>query len=150
MKKIIPIFLLAAVVALLPFHTASSQQLPAQGAVMVDGTAEVLFTSAQRASRNSAVKIEGLGGGHGSGTYIEVDGHYLAITARHVVDDSDIYWVSTPTERVAGQVIWKSQTKDIAVLKIPKLFSRTAVTLPRSGECDPPHRSTPCFWPPED
>ena len=58
------------------------------------------FSSAQRASRDSAVKVEGLNGGHGSGTYIILDGHFFTVTARHVVDVEDIYYVSTSTERV--------------------------------------------------
>jgi S1-C subfamily serine protease len=136
MKKILSICLLIFVAALVPQPAAHSQQLPIPGATIVDGTAEVLFSSAQRASRNSAVKVEGLSGGHGSGTYIEVDNHYLIITARHVVDRSEIYYVSTVSERVIGQVIWKSQTKDMAVLRIPRLVSRNAVSLQRMNELD--------------
>lgn len=136
MKKIVTIFLLAAMIAVFPVQTAQSQQIPVPNATLVDGTAEVLFTSAQRASRNSAVKVEGLSGGHGSGTYVELDGHYLVITARHVIDTSEIFYISTPTEKVVGQVIWKSQTKDMAVLRIPRLSSRGAAGLPRSGDLD--------------
>ena len=91
---------------------------------------DVGFSStAQRASRGSVVKVEGLTGGHGSGTYIIIDGHYFVITARHVIDRSDLFYVSTNEERVAGQVVWKSTTQDIAVLKIPELDSRSAVRL---------------------
>lgn len=141
MKKIFSILLFTFVAVILPQPAAHSNDLPPAAteniavpdAEMVGGTTEVLFSSAQRASRNSAVKIEGLNGGHGSGTYIEMDNHYLIITARHVVDRSEIYYVSTSVERVLGQVIWKSQTKDMAVLRIPRLDSRRAVSLHRTG-----------------
>jgi len=141
MKKIFSILLLAFAGITLPQTTAYSNDIvpPTESAAVPDaqiigGTAEVLFTSAQRASRNSAVKVEGLQGGHGSGTYVEMNDHFLVITARHVVDRSEIYYISTPTEKVVGQVIWKSQTKDIAVLRIPKLHSRTPVGLARTGD----------------
>lgn len=143
MKKIFSILLFTFVAIMLSHPTAYSNDLPSTtesvaipDAQMVEGTAEVLFTNAQRASRNSAVKIEGLNGGHGSGTYIEMDNHYLVITARHVVDRSEIYYISTATEKVLGQVIWKSQTKDMAVLRVPRLDSRRAVSLHRTGDLD--------------
>ena len=138
MKKNVLLLLLALIALIVPAVTAHSQPQPleVEKATIVDGTTEVLFSSAQRISRNSAVKIEGMMGGHGSGTYIEMNNHYLVITARHVVDRSEVYYVSTSTEKVVGQVIWKSQTKDIAVLRVPRLSSRTAASLPRSGELD--------------
>jgi hypothetical protein len=131
MKKILSFFFLALIVLISP---AQSEEPSIPSATVIDGTADVLFTNAQRASRSSAVKVEGLEGGHGSGTYLEMSGHHLVITARHVVDRNDIYYISTGSEKVVGQVIWKSQTKDMAVLKIPRLTSRTAVTLARTGE----------------
>ena len=136
MKKILSIFLLVFITPLIPAPVAYSQPPDVPNAMMIEGTAEVLFSSAQRASRNSAVKIEGLQGGHGSGTYIEVSDHYLVITARHVVDRSEIYYVSSGSEKVVGQVIWKSQTKDMAVLRVPRLESRRAVALHRTNELE--------------
>lgn len=104
---------------------------------VIDGTEEVLFGEQQRNSRKSAVKVHGLQGGHGSGTYIQIDNHALVITARHVVDRSEIFYVSSASgERVVGQVIWKSQTKDIAVLKIPRLVTREHVPLQRTRSLD--------------
>lgn len=136
MKKNI-LLLLAAIMLFVPTVTAHSQPAPVgPKATIIDGTTEVLFSSAQRISRNSAVKIEGMRGGHGSGTYIELDDHYLVITARHVVDTAEVYYISTSTEKVIGQVIWKSQTKDMAVLKVPRLASRTPANLSRTGELD--------------
>ena len=119
-----------------PEPSSKAETAAGEAATIIDGTEAVLFSNSQRLSRESAVKIEGMMGGHGSGTYVEVDNHYLVITARHVVDSSEVYYISTPTEKVVGQVIWKSQTKDMAVLKIPRLTSRTAASLPRTNELD--------------
>lgn len=137
MKKNILMLLAAVFVLLLPTTTAYSEPIPTgPKPAIIDGTAEVLFSNAQKISRNSAVKIEGLRGGHGSGTYVELDDHYLVITARHVVDSSEIYYISTTSEKVVGQVIWKSQKKDMAVLKIPKLKSRAAASLTKTRGLD--------------
>lgn len=135
MKKNLLMLLMAAAVLLLPTTTAHSEPIPVgPKPAIIDGTAEVLFSSAQKISRNSAVKIEGIRGGHGSGTYVEINDHYLVITARHVVDSSEIYYVSTMSEKVVGQVIWKSQKKDMAVLKVPRLESRTPAALAKTGD----------------
>ena len=91
-----------------------------------------LIRTNERLSRNSAVSVQGLQGGHGSGTYIEYNNHYAILTARHVIDKADIFYIVTATEKVVGQVIWKSETHDIALLLVPKLDSRNAVTLSRN------------------
>jgi S1-C subfamily serine protease len=88
----------------------------------------------QRQSRGSAVKIAGVdGNSHGSGTYIKINGSYAVITARHVVDGADIFRVGSETETVIGQVIWKSQQYDIAVLKIPEMITRSHITLTKQN-----------------
>ena len=142
MTKILSkLFFASLLLLLLPTSTTVGAETPIQiqtqeaEAAIIDGTAEVLFGAQQRNSRNSAVKVEGLAGGHGSGTYIEVGNHYAVITARHVVDDSTIYHILSPTgERVVGQVVWKSQDKDIAVLKVPRMQSRSAMELRGSND----------------
>lgn len=91
-----------------------------------------LIRTNERLSRNSAVSVQGLQGGHGSGTYIEHNNHYAILTARHVIDKADIFYIVTATEKVVGQVIWKSETHDIALLLVPRLDSRSAVTLSRN------------------
>lgn len=113
---------------------AKAQQSTNSEPAMLDGTEAAFFSSAQKVSRDSAVKIEGMFGGHGSGTYVQLNGHYLVITAKHVVDTSDIYYIRTSTEKVVGQVIWTSRSKDMAVLRVPALRSRKAVALARSGD----------------
>ena len=124
-----------------PMNIASSEEPiapqtteEAAAAQILDNTAEVLFGAQQRNSRNSAVKVEGMNGGHGSGTYVEMGDHFAVITARHVVDDNEVYYIVTPSgEKVVGQVVWKSQDKDMAVLKIPVLSSRSPVRIERTN-----------------
>lgn len=113
-------------------QTPTPSDAPAIGEVSL--TENVWFPSYdQRQSRNSAVKVEGMSGGHGSGTYIKIGSEYIVLTARHVVDDSEAYYISHENERVIGQVIWKSEQYDIAVLKIPEIKSRRAVSLAETG-----------------
>ena len=96
MKQIFSYFVL---ICLIFFPSATNSQTPVSPAI-IDGTEEVLFTSAQRASRTSAVKVEGLlGRGHGSGTYFTMDSHHLVLTARHVVDRNEIFYISTTTDK---------------------------------------------------
>ena len=118
------------------FPSSTNSQTP-PGPVIIDGTEEVIFTTSQRASRNSAVKVEGLEHGHGSGTYFTLNNHHLIITARHVIDRSEIFYISTTSgEKVIGQVVWKSQTRDLAVLKIPQLTTRAPITLHKTNNLD--------------
>ena len=93
-----------------------------------------LIRTNERISRGSAVSVQGLEGGHGSGTYIEHGGHYGIVTARHVIDRAEIFYVATDSEKVVAQVVWKSETHDIAVLRVPKLDSRRAISLPRGND----------------
>jgi len=132
MKHIVFYFLFLSL-AFFPATTNSQTPTPA----IIDGTVEVIFTNAQRASRSSALKVEGLEGGHGSGTYFTLNNHHLVITARHVIDRNEIFYISTTSgEKVIGQVIWKSQTRDMAVLKIPQLMSSNPVTLYKTGDLE--------------
>jgi S1-C subfamily serine protease len=126
--------LLVGMLFFLPASTTEADdRMPSP--VVIDGTEEVLFGDQQKNSRKSAVKVHGLQGGHGSGTYIQLNNHALIITARHVVDRSEIFYVSSASgERVVGQVVWKSQTKDIAILKIPRLTTRDPISLQRTGD----------------
>lgn len=132
-RYVLPVLLLVMAICL---PGAVAQEPENTAPAMMDGTMSTHFQHAQKASRESAVKIEGLQGGHGSGTYVELAGHYLVITAKHVVDRSEIYYVRTSREKVVGQVVWMSADKDIAVLKVPKLMSRRAVSLSGSRNLD--------------
>lgn len=74
----------------------------------------------QELSRGSALKIITLTG-HGSGTYIRIERNFYALTARHVVDSTNIVIVQSGLEAVVGEVVFKSATQDIALIKIPAL-----------------------------
>tara|TARA_Y100001970_G_C14231713_1_gene859053 strand:- start:1754 stop:2491 length:738 start_codon:yes stop_codon:yes gene_type:complete len=138
-KRIVNFFVTAAVMVAVflftPFLSSTSEgQTPTPGDVAteveVSLVESVWFPSYnQRQSRNSAVKVEGMSGGHGSGTYVKIGGEYIILTARHVVDDAEVYYISHNDERVVGQVIWKSQQYDIAALRVPQMKSRRAVAL---------------------
>ena len=134
--RILLIFLCALLVAPQTIHAERGQP----GVTNVAGERPTLLQAVslirinERISRNSAVSVQGLQGGHGSGTYIECGGHYGIITARHVIDRSEIFYVATGSEKVVAQVIWKSETDDIALLRIPKLNSRRAISLPRGSD----------------
>ena len=76
-------------------------------------------------SRSSAVKVIGFNGGHGSGSYVKINGEYFVITAKHVVDNGWLFVIQgTGTESVIGQVIYRSSNQDLALLRIPKMNSR--------------------------
>jgi len=138
-KRIIKFFttatLMVAVFLFSPFLSSTSGgQTPApndaSSGIEVSLIESVWFPSYnQRQSRNSAVKVEGMTGGHGSGTYVRIGSEYIIITARHVVDDAEVYYISHEDERVVGQVIWKSQQYDIAALRVPQMKNRRAVNL---------------------
>ena len=110
---------------------------PAIADTTVNTTPEIIKTSNniikqnQKISRNSAVKVVGMEGGHGSGAYIKLSGQYFIITAKHVVGSDWLFLIegSNKEESVIGQVVYRSDKKDIALLKIPKLKSRTAAQL---------------------
>lgn len=142
-NQIIKLFTAVAVATAIVFSTpffsfTALGQTPTPGetttGIEVSLTENVWFPSYnQRQSRNSAVKVEGMTGGHGSGTYVKIGSEYVVLTARHVVDDAEIYYVSHNDERVVGQVIWKSEQYDIAVLRVPEIKNRKAVGLQETG-----------------
>ena len=134
-KSFVVATLAVALIFLTPlFHSSTSAgQNPGgvhEATIEVSLFENVWFPSyQQRQSRNSAVKVEGMNGGHGSGTYVKIGSEYVVITARHVVDDNSIYYISHEGEKVVGEVIWKSQQYDIAALRVPQLQDRRAVNL---------------------
>ncbi len=74
----------------------------------------------QQLSRESSLKIV-TPEGHGSGTYIKLGINYYALTAKHVVDTTDIVAVQAGLEVVVGEVVFRSSSQDIALIKIPAL-----------------------------
>jgi len=74
----------------------------------------------QQLSRESSLKIV-TPVGHGSGTYVKLGINYYALTAKHVVDTTDIVAVQAGLEVVIGEVVFRSSSQDIALIKIPAL-----------------------------
>lgn len=135
-KKFFSLFFLVLLLGI-PSNHAKSETGNASvnsSAAIIDNTTEVLFGTQMRISRESAVKVQGIAGGHGTGTYVEVGKHFVVLTAAHVVDDSEIYYITTQAkEKVVGQVIWTSKEKDMAAIKVPRLNSRAAASLSKTG-----------------
>tara|TARA_B100000029_G_scaffold510051_1_gene600658 strand:- start:2226 stop:2936 length:711 start_codon:yes stop_codon:yes gene_type:complete len=92
----------------------------------------------QKISRESAVKVIGLEGGHGSGAYVKLNGQYFVITAKHVVGRDWLFLIegSNKEESVVGQVVYRSPTKDIALLRVPRLKNRKPAKLQETEQKD--------------
>lgn len=135
-KKFFSLFFLVLLLVMPSNHAKSETGNVSvnSSAAIIDNTTEVLFGTQTRISRESAVKVQGIVGGHGTGTYVEVGKHFVVLTAAHVVDDSEIYYITTQAkEKVVGQVIWVSKEKDMAAIKVPRLNSRAAASLSKTG-----------------
>ncbi len=74
-------------------------------------------------SRSSAVKVV-TQRGHGSGSYIKIGRNFYVLTARHVVDAQNIVVIQAGAEAVIGEVVFKSESQDIALIKIPALRNK--------------------------
>ena len=100
-------------------------------------TSSNIIKQHQKISRASAVKVVGMEGGHGSGAYVKINGQYFIITAKHVVRDDWLFFIEGENkEAVVGQVIYRSEKKDIALIKIPKLRSKKAANLKTTQQHD--------------
>lgn len=136
MKKFLALVICAFATLIVPTNTSVAQETLGNSSI----SAEVIevggrsLNRAEQASRDSAVKVALPGGGHGSGTYIKFQDHYLVLTAAHVVDTTPFaYVLGQNQERVLGQVIYLDPYGDIAFLKIPRMESRTPVNYRTQG-----------------
>ena len=75
-------------------------------------------------SRQSSVKVI-TPRGHGSGSYIKIGRNYYILTAAHVVRETPIVTIQAGTELVVGEIVFRSQNQDIALIKIPALRSKS-------------------------
>ena len=75
-------------------------------------------------SRQSAVKVI-TPNGHGSGSYVKIESNYYILTAAHVVRDTPIVTIQAGPELVVGEVVFRSQNQDIALIKIPALRAKS-------------------------
>jgi S1-C subfamily serine protease len=80
-------------------------------------------------TRNAAVKVvEALTGNHGSGTYMQMYGRFVVVTADHVVEQNTTMQIhGRDNEVVVARVIYRSPKTDLAVLATPQLHTRVAM-----------------------
>jgi S1-C subfamily serine protease len=88
---------------------------------------DVEFVSARIDARSAAVRVV-TPSGRGSGTYAKIGGHYVVITAQHVVKDEPIVIVEGRNgEYVYGEPILHGITTDVAIILVPEINSRIAI-----------------------
>jgi len=71
-------------------------------------------------SISSSVKLiikDGELRGHGSGNYFKYKRHKFILTAAHVVDAGEI-WVQDGLDVVKTEVLWKSSSRDLAIIRV--------------------------------
>jgi S1-C subfamily serine protease len=88
---------------------------------------EASLSSVERNVRNAAVKVI-TSGGHGSGTYVLIDGLHVILTAQHVADGpiGTNYRIISPdsNETVLGRLVYSDSEKDVAAIYIPEMETR--------------------------
>ena len=82
-----------------------------------------------KSSRDSVVEIMSPYGSRGTGTYVLIDEKPYVVTADHVVDDHTEFFIRHNSEVVLGVKIYKSETKDIALLMVPEIENAVPITL---------------------
>ena len=137
MRAIINKLILIAVCGLMMLihpHALADTKLAAPEIIK---TSNNIIKQHQKISRASAVKVVGMEGGHGSGAYVKINGQHFIITAKHVVRDDWLFFIEGENkEAVVGQVIYRSEKKDIALIKIPKLRSKKVANLKATQQHD--------------
>lgn len=91
---------------------------------------EVHLNRHHEKSRNATVKVISPGG-HGTGTYVKINGSYGILTAAHVVDNGRHYIIQAGLHQSIATLIWADSEADIAFLiteKIDRLESLKMVS----------------------
>jgi len=111
-------------ITLFLFLGISSAQVKGNS-VEASGDIELASLSRVEASvRSAAVKVMAPGGGHGSGTYVRINGLDIILTARHVADHPGVYIIKAGSEEVTGVLIYRNKAHDIAAILIDGMESR--------------------------
>jgi hypothetical protein len=89
---------------------------------MLEDNSDQLTYSVGKLDRSisSSVKLiikDGENRGHGSGNYFKHGRHKFIITAAHVVDAGEI-WVKDGLDVVKAEVLWKSEIRDLAIIRV--------------------------------
>ena len=85
------------------------------------------LTDIEKDIRRAAVKVQAIGGGHGSGSYVLIEGFHIVITARHVADGpiGSVYTIVPPKgKKVEGRLVWSDAFSDVATILVPTIESR--------------------------
>ena len=72
---------------------------------------EVHLNRYHEKSRNATVKVISQLG-HGTGTYVKINGSYGIITAAHVVDTGEHYIVQSGLQQTVAVLIWKDAGRE--------------------------------------
>jgi S1-C subfamily serine protease len=80
-------------------------------------------------SRNSAVKIIGINGGHGSGTYVQIGNQFGVLTARHVAEMDSIFIIESEHDSSVGTAVYLSSHHDIAFIQTSRLHGMRAISI---------------------
>ncbi len=141
----VKILLLAFLIIALPAGAQDNQVQPETQTLQQnnDSPVEIINSSSlivngdQKISRESAVKVSTLYGGHGSGTLVKIGKHYVVITAGHVAQGNFIFAVQGEKgETVIGELIYISSRADLAVIKVPNLVSRKPAKLKQTNSLE--------------
>ena len=145
LTKRIKILLLAFLIVGLPASAQENQPQPEiqilqkneKSPIEIISSSNLIVNGNQKISRESAVKVSTLRGGHGSGTFTKIGKHYVVITAGHVARDNFIFSVQGEKgETVIGELIYISSRVDLAVIKVPNLISRKPAKLKQTNSLE--------------
>ena len=85
------------------------------------------LTSVEESVRSAAVKVV-TRTGHGSGTYVTMNGFHIILTAAHVVNDGERqFLVMGNNERIVGHLVYFDQEIDVAALLISPMTTRRPI-----------------------
>ena len=120
-----PYLIAASLLLVLFLFVGTSPAQVKSGPVSTSGNVELASLSRVEANvRGAAVKVLVPGGGHGSGTYVRINGLDIILTARHVVDREGVYTIKAGDEEVSGIVVYRNDEHDIAAILIDGMETR--------------------------
>ena len=90
---------------------------------------KIYLNISERRARSAVVKVSPLlSPGHGTGTYFEMFGKKVVITAKHVSQGHEKMLVVAPSgEAVVGKLIYEDVLLDYSVLLVPNMETRESV-----------------------
>lgn len=135
LKYVFRAALLCAVAVLLAPTVANNVEIeewspswPSLGSEDSSALASTQHVAARDNARKAAVKVL-TPDGRGSGTYFKVGKYFIVITAQHVVRDSEVVLIEGRNgETVLGQPILQGVGTDVAVILVPEINSRDALS----------------------